>query len=304
MSRKKRRRTPLAGWWGSAILGQPPLPFITLNDIELEAYMLNLTPRAEQMLNNAVRFNNTLEVGGFGRVETRNGELYVTDIIVPPQVVQGAHTDISDGDLDDAMRMIAMRGESFNEWRLWWHSHAKMAANPSGTDENTLQMLARTQDSWFAGLVVNDGPISGWRSWLCIHNPAKLRADLTIAITNTEDPAIKAEVDAMMAAVRTRAAYTPPAHNNSGPSWANKNTEKWKPNDKVTVAIPPKPLSELNEAEFKVWVSSMRIEPGVAIVPGARVNQLDTPPPADTTPKLLPPSSEMHGGYGGEYGEF
>lgn len=231
--------------------------------------MLHITREANLALQYAAEFNGNLEVGGFGRVEAIEGRIVLSEIVIPPQIVESAHTDIDmqRGDLDWMMAFLAARNETFEQWRLWWHSHANMGTTPSSTDENTLAMLARHVAPWFCGLVIN---VKGDRTaFMCISEPYALRAEPKVTIARDDDPDIKARVDTMMAHV-ARKTYAPVVSRAPAPIHRPTDAPKtYVVNGKTLTHVE---LLQLPDEEFAAWVDAeaRKVNPQVPLLPGVR----------------------------------
>lgn len=127
--------------------------------------MIHITQEAWQYIRAAVMFRPNKEVAGFGRVHLDEDRLLVDAILVPPQEIGAAHAEleVARGDLDWLWSQIMQRGDQVNQWRFWWHSHASMGTSPSGTDHNTLKMLATQFGGWACGAVFNNKlEATGW----------------------------------------------------------------------------------------------------------------------------------------------
>ena len=267
---------------------------------EFDLMSMRLTTQVNLKLHYAANYNGNLEVGGFGKTEIIDGVIVVTDIIIPPQIVEGAHTDIDveRGDMDWMMRFLADRGESFDQWRLWWHSHANMQTTPSGTDTNTLAMLARNLDPWFAGLVIN---VRGDRTaFLCVSYPVALRADKLDLVVHDEDEAVRELIHAQMQHV-VRKTTPPPANSNVGktPSTTDQRTptpispvDRKPPNQDELLIVNGKPVGQLSDAEFEAWVDEQ------ARKVNAQFPMLEGVRPQDDAPRQLVPA-EFDYGWGG-----
>ena len=194
--------------------------------------MLILTYEVNRALSYAADFKPGIEVGGFGHTTlAENGiDIIVDDIFIPPQTVQSAHTDIKgpgeqggDGMLETAIRHWAFKckwcykalgehdgadhefeGQAWSDNRLWWHSHGKIGATPSATDDGTLQKLARLLDGWCAGLVINSA--GDRHPWASVYRaPFNLITQkLEFGVYKEERLDIKERVDAMMAHVEEK----------------------------------------------------------------------------------------------------
>ena len=213
--------------------------------------MLICTYEVQTALRYAAEHNSGLEVGGFGRTHIAdNGEdIVVSEIYIPPQVVQAGHTDIKgpgevggDGMMEEAVEFWAshcrfcrihvehhdgadhdFEGESWSDWRLWWHSHAKFGAAPSGTDDETLRKLAKLMESYYVGLVIN---AAGERhAWAAVFSPpfSLVTQKLEFSSYRKEELEIKERVDGMMQHVQEKkyapaTPWTPPNHNGAAKS--------------------------------------------------------------------------------------
>lgn len=165
---------------------------------------LTVTHNAHLMLQYAAKHTPSREVGGFGRTRVLDsGIIVVDDIIIPPQFVSGGETDISGDTIELVMQMLAQRGESFDDWRLWWHSHGTIPKPfASGTDTKTLEMLAASMGDYFFGVVINSKDEEPY-TWLHLIKP-KLTCTIPIEFMPYEDDTIKARVDEWMKSVTYR----------------------------------------------------------------------------------------------------
>jgi hypothetical protein len=72
-------------------------------------------------------------------------------------------------------------------WRLWWHTHPRMGASYSGTDEDTLEMLAaEMEDGYFLGMVINTALST--KCYYAQTTPFPLRTELGPALHEQECP--------------------------------------------------------------------------------------------------------------------
>lgn len=125
---------------------------------------LVLSRRVQDMLKFAVNTHPDKEVQGFGRVERDvDGDIWVRDIIIPPQTVTGASVDLKPEVLTALMLELHKNNQVLSDWPLWWHSHANMGTGPSNVDENTLKSLAQEMDGYALGLVTNVS--GGYTAW-------------------------------------------------------------------------------------------------------------------------------------------
>jgi hypothetical protein len=170
---------------------------------------IRLTERAAAMIRLAALTDPTLEVGGFGHtVLLDDSTVLVDDIIIPPHEVGSAHAEMAIDDVEALAQVLAARGEVLADWRLWWHSHAKMKAFVSSTDEPTLWELAEMFGGWAVGLVTNaDGEYHGW---LDVTEPFRLTlTQCAVVIERPDDePELVEQVAEMMRGV-TKRTYVP-----------------------------------------------------------------------------------------------
>lgn len=78
---------------------------------------------------------NNCEINGLGRIQNDNfGIPYVSEVVILPQEVTGAHANIS---VEEIEKFYDSKPEEERaEWCFQWHSHVNMGTGPSGTDEN------------------------------------------------------------------------------------------------------------------------------------------------------------------------
>lgn len=132
---------------------------------------LVLSARAAAFLRYAAEEDPHMEISGFGRTTVLpNDDIYVDDIILPPQEVGAGHVKIDVDGLDVAMQYVMTeKGESLGQWRMWWHSHGSGGAFASGTDKDTLAMLAEYMGGWALGHVITSK--EDRYTWLSVAQP-------------------------------------------------------------------------------------------------------------------------------------
>lgn len=97
------------------------------------------------------------EVGGFGLVEEQDDGYLITDVALVDQDANAIETDIKP---EDAARFVAeveipaRRAHRKGQWRLWWHSHVRMAPDFSATDNLTAASRVN-YNGWSIALVIN-----------------------------------------------------------------------------------------------------------------------------------------------------
>lgn len=163
---------------------------------------LMLSRRARLMIRYAVHTHPNKEVLGFGKCELGDdGDVWVTDIIIPPHEVTSTAVDLKPETIEQLMAELAKNGMTLSQWPLWWHSHANMGVAPSGTDENTLNKLAIEFGGVAFGLVTNnDDSYYGWYSVAVDTKWGKFTSSNAIAVyyERDEDEHLKQLVDGMM----------------------------------------------------------------------------------------------------------
>jgi hypothetical protein len=97
------------------------------------------------------------EISGFGKVEKEGGNLVITDIRIFPQVVTPAHTEMDAKNLAKFWDSLIVAGEDLGKWKLWWHSHVRMGASFSGTDDDTIDDFdsEMPENNWMLSIVTN-----------------------------------------------------------------------------------------------------------------------------------------------------
>jgi len=97
------------------------------------------------------------EISGFGKVEKKDGDLYVTDVKIFQQVVSGGHTEMDRKALALFWDELLKAHEDTGLWKLWWHSHVFMSALFSGTDLDTISEFDAEvpEDNWMMSIVAN-----------------------------------------------------------------------------------------------------------------------------------------------------
>lgn len=127
------------------------------------------------------------EISGFGKVVKIDQKLVITDFQIFKQVVSGAHSDMD----DEALALFSFEktkaGESLAEWRVWWHSHARMEAFFSTTDTGTID--GSKEFPWLISIVGNHaGDI---KARIDVFDPIRCYEDLEVEVIEDEDPELK-----------------------------------------------------------------------------------------------------------------
>lgn len=207
---------------------------------------LVLSRRAKLMIRYAVQARKTHEIQGFGQLErSRAGDLWVTDIIIPPQEVMGASVDTTPKELEALMLAMAEQGQVLADWPLWWHSHAKMGVFASGTDTGTLSAFSKEFGGVAVGLVTNadDEYYSWYAGWNQMKDGTEFfsQGKLDVLVETEQDEDLKAEVAEYMEHVKVHVPTQLP-----GAVWMNGQKGSWI-NGKFIPDKEQKPLSKKEE---------------------------------------------------------
>lgn len=101
-------------------------------------FVILMLPDAQQQLDAYIRFCRT-EISGFGTVDTIDGQLVITAIHLLDQEVSAVDTILSVESVARFTSEAVAAGVDVGKIRLWWHSHAKIGAYFSPTDEETIE---------------------------------------------------------------------------------------------------------------------------------------------------------------------
>ena len=107
---------------------------------------------------NAYVENCETEVGWLGRVEVVHGILFITEVYLFEQEVNGTTTEISPDGLQDFAEELMSEPDGMKKWneiRLWGHSHVNMSTHPSYQDDEQMLEFVKTGHSFFLRLIAN-----------------------------------------------------------------------------------------------------------------------------------------------------
>lgn len=93
---------------------------------------------------------SNFEVSGFGKVESIDGELVVTSVVLLKQENTSGSTDIKGEHIAKAMYELRDEPGSMN---FWWHSHVDMSVFWSGTDDKAIESIGK--NGWVLASVFN-----------------------------------------------------------------------------------------------------------------------------------------------------
>lgn len=91
------------------------------------------------------------EVSGFGKTKFIDDDtILVTDLILLKQKCSPSHTSLEEEALHQFIFDLAKKGESPEDWRLWWHTHNDFAVFWSHIDNENIK---RIQDAFGGKLI-------------------------------------------------------------------------------------------------------------------------------------------------------
>lgn len=145
-----------------------------------------LTEYAHQKLQAYVK-NCQYEIGGLGKVTCDGEDFLVTDIEIFTQKVTAASVEMN-ADTLALFQVEKMKAkESLADYKLWWHSHAKMDVFWSSTDTDT--MTGSTEFPWLVSLVTNHA--GKLKARVDVMKPVHLHVDnVTVEIQKHVDQSI------------------------------------------------------------------------------------------------------------------
>lgn len=161
----------------------------------VDAPRLLFTPEAWMRLQMFLH-RSELEISGFGRLRSLGNDFLCEQIIVLDQEVSAAEAVIDPIVVGKFITDQIEQGGDPSVWKLWWHSHAKMSAFWSTTDDTTMGQLA-ADSGWMFGLVGNQKGIVKIRMDLA--HPAISLNDLEHDIWYFDDSALADQIDVEIA---------------------------------------------------------------------------------------------------------
>ena len=149
------------------------------------------------------------EIAGMGKVRIApdNDNIIVEDVMIYEQEVTAGTADLSPQSIAKWQHELVKAGGSPKQWRLWWHSHASMAAFFSKTDTDTMDR--QTEGDWMVSLVVNKRRERQAR--LDLYRPFRVYMDELGIEIEGEAFTIPADIAAEVAEKVRTPKYTPPA---------------------------------------------------------------------------------------------
>lgn len=119
---------------------------------------------------NVLSSEYNIEVGGYLTGETKNGELFLDDLLIPNQRISAAEVTISP---IDQVAMFRKYGARCKRIIGHWHSHHGMGCFWSGTDRNNMNNIM-TYKNLFVFIVSSRG---NHKVKVCMSNPLNLEFD-------------------------------------------------------------------------------------------------------------------------------
>jgi hypothetical protein len=159
----------------------------------------------------AVQTRPKYEMQGFGKLVSQDdGDLLVTDIIIPPQEVSGGAVETTGQHLHQLwVAMSELEPPQFAiDWPLWFHSHGSMGVFASNEDKTTLEAFATEFGGVAVGLVTNGK--EEFYAWYAAEvktpwgKPFHESTKLDVYVEHETSPAIEKSVKAMMESVKVR----------------------------------------------------------------------------------------------------
>ncbi len=133
-----------------------------------------------------------MEVGGFGSIELRDGDLLVTDVFLIEQQVSPASMEFDTGGFARFLGDWAKAGKDLSLLRFWWHSHATFDCFWSGIDLHTIGLLSRAD--YLVSFVGNHRRES--RTRLTVAKPIPVTVDdLKLEVVTEIDHAVTAAAE-------------------------------------------------------------------------------------------------------------
>ena len=79
------------------------------------------------------------EISGFGKIKFKDDNIIIEDIKIFKQKVTSGSSELEGESIAEFITEMVKKGESLENWNLWWHSHNDMGVFWSGTDTGTME---------------------------------------------------------------------------------------------------------------------------------------------------------------------
>lgn len=130
---------------------------------------VNITAALMSKLN-VLSSEYNIEVGGYLTGETKNGELYLDDLLIPNQRITTGSVEINTNDQVELFRRYGSRCKRIVGH---WHSHHSMGCFWSGVDRNNMSNIMEYKDL-FVFIVSSLG---NHKVKICMKNPLNIEFD-------------------------------------------------------------------------------------------------------------------------------
>lgn len=142
------------------LMVQAPSVYITPDAMNKMDFYLSLVPG---------------EISGVGVVEQVDAKTFVIEeLYIFPQESSSGGTEYSGTDLGVGVSQLISQGVDPTKLKLWWHSHGRMSAFWSPTDEENIEETYSGED-WFISIVGNKS--GDYRVRFDMYRPARLMID-------------------------------------------------------------------------------------------------------------------------------
>ena len=98
------------------------------------------------------------EIGWLGCAEKIDGAYHITDVFLFEQEVHSTTTEITTEGLNNfAMELMKTNNgiETWNNMRVWGHSHVNMSTSPSSQDESQMDLFLENTNDFFIRIIAN-----------------------------------------------------------------------------------------------------------------------------------------------------
>ncbi len=151
---------------------------------------LYITKHAHRKLRYYVEQCET-EISGFGKVleeKRTSGTIFlVVDFEIFDQEVSAAHSTLSEDALAKFLFEKTKAGENLAQWKVWWHSHAKMESYFSNIDTGTMDNT--TEFKHMISLVTNHKDQKVAR--IDVYDPIRFHESMEVVVMEEEDNELK-----------------------------------------------------------------------------------------------------------------
>ena len=133
------------------------------------------------------------EISALGTVRVYDNTIYINNIFLFNQKVNGTTTEICQNDLSKFIYQCVKEDIDPSSLKLWWHSHVNMDVFWSPTDQNTIGKFSK---EWMVSIVSNKQ--DKFKVRLDIFSPIRITLDdlpFTVEYNKVNNDAIQAEIN-------------------------------------------------------------------------------------------------------------